>query len=217
MAMSAGNLDRNERREWKQKEMRHARPMGRGAVAMMVAVPLILGVLAGAVAGVMTAPLTASGTSGSTVDYVNLTVGFDFATGLDRYFPANFTVPAHATVVITITNFDNGTNVVPASMASVQGTVGGTETIRTTSDPQGTVVTSLPPTGIAHTFTLMGGGYALNVVIPPAKSASEPVSVTFTAVFNTAGVFQWHCMAPCDDAAMLTPGFMTGFVTVAGN
>ncbi len=217
MALYTDNVNLTERRDWKLRTMKGRRPLGRTTLAVVVAVPLILGMLAGAVAGVMTAPPTVVASHATATDYVNLTVGFDFATGLDRYFPANFTVDAHAIVVITITNFDDGVNPVPSQLASVKGTVGGTETIRDASNPAGSVVTSVPDNTTAHTFTLMTDPYNLNVPIPAAKSPAEPLSVTFSVVFDTPGVFQWHCMAPCDNAAMTTPGYMTGFVTVNGN
>ncbi len=217
MTLYTDNVHPDGRQDWKQKTMKSGRPLARTTLAILVAVPLLLGVLAGAIAGVMTAPPVAAASHPTTTDYVNLTIGFDFASGLDRYFPANFTVDAHAVVVITITNFDHGVNPVPAQLSSVKGTVGGTETIRDAANPTGTAVTSVPDNETAHTFTLLTGPYDVNVPIPAAKSASDPVSVTFSVVFDTPGVFQWHCMAPCDDVAMTTPGYMTGFVTVNGS
>ncbi len=173
---------------------------------------LILGVLAGGILGHLAAPVTASSTPGS--EHLYLTIAFDPYTGLDQYFPANFTVPANVPVTITITNYDNGTNTVPASFAQVLGTVGGTETV-TNATASGAVVTTVPADQVAHTFTLISTPYQINVPVPAAQGTT-PTSVTFTVVFSSAGQFQWHCMAPCDNAAMDTPGFMTGTVTVVG-
>ncbi|HEV2428563.1 MAG TPA: hypothetical protein VGV64_01790 [Thermoplasmata archaeon] len=195
-----------------------------------LAAVLVVGLLLGMSLGGGGAPARStdgtSGTSasGATVDYVNLTIGWNPATGLDEYFPANFTVPAHTLVEITITSFDNGSNPVPAAFDAVQGTVGGGETI--TGHGTTHVVSSLALDGVAHTFTVMsrtsggmmaGGGHdmgMLNVVVPPAFSVSDPVSVTFGAYFNATGMFSWNCMAPCDPSAMTTEGLMAGTVTV---
>ncbi len=145
-------------------------------------------------------------------DHVYLTVAYNPYTGLDEYFPANLSVPANVPVIITITNYDNGTNTVPSVYASVRGTVGGTETVTDATVAQRTV-TSVQATEVAHTFTIMSGGLDINVPIPAAQGTT-PTVVTFTLQFSQPGLINWHCMAPCDDQAMSTPGFMTGTITV---
>lgn len=189
---------------------RARRPLGASSVVIVGAVLLILGALAGGVLGHFSAPpvVNASGT-----EHLYISIAYDPFTGLDQYFPANFTVPVNVPVIITITNYDNGTNVVPAAFTTVQGTVGGTETV-TNATASNVALTSIPADQIAHTFTLITGPYNLNIPIPAAQGTA-PTVVSFTMVFTSAGQFIWHCMAPCDDAAMATPGFMTGTVTVA--
>jgi hypothetical protein len=172
---------------------------------------LVMGVLAGGILGHAAAPSVVSVTGS---DHLYLTISFDPYTGLDQYFPANFSVPANVPVTITITNYDNGTNLVPAAFAQVLGTVGGTETVTNATLHQ-TAVSSVPTNQVTHTFTLISSPYDINVPIPAAQGTT-PTVVTFTAVFTATGQFVWHCMAPCDMAAMDTPGFMTGTVTVAG-
>jgi hypothetical protein len=132
--------------------------------------------------------------------HLYLTVGFNFTTGEDQYFPANFTIPSDVNVIVTIRNYDNGTNPVPDLSGRVAGTVGGTALIN------GQSVTSISGQNVSHTFTVASLG--VNVPIPPSSS------VTFTLLIEPAGVYQWHCMAPCQANAMVTPGFMEGTLTV---
>ncbi len=209
--MLANGYGGNLREDVLAQRMRGRRPIRAGTVLLLGAFLLVMGVLVGGILGHLAAPpvVTASGT-----DHLYLSIGFDPYTGLDQYFPANFTVPANVPVVITITNYDNGTNAVPAAYANVAGTVGGTESI-TNASVSDTAVTSVPTTQIAHTFTLTAAPYDINAPIPSAQGRT-PTVVTFTVVFTSAGQFVWHCKAPCDMSAMMTPGFMTGTVTVVG-
>lgn len=186
--------------------MKGRRPIGSGTLLWVGAFVLILGVLAGGILGHLAAPAVATTSS---AEHLYLSVAYNPFTGLDEYFPANFSVPANVPVTITITNYDNGTNTVPAAYGQVLGTVGGTETVN------GVAVTSVAGDQIAHTFTIVSSPYSINVPIPAAQDQT-PTVVSFTVVFATTGQFEWHCMAPCDDAAMTTPGFMTGAVTVVG-
>ena len=123
-------------------------------------------------------------------------------------------MPANVLVVITVTNYDNGTNTVAPAYAKVSGTIGGTETV-TNATGSSDSVTSVAPDQVAHTFTLIQGPYNLNIPIPAAQGTT-PTTVTFSVMFTTAGQFTWHCMAPCDGHSMSTPGYMTGTVTVTG-
>ena len=144
--------------------------------------------------------------------YLYLTISFNPANGLDEYFPANFSVPAHIPVEVVISNYDNGSNSPPAEFAVVAGTLGGTADLQGRSGP--TPYASLPTSDIAHTFTLLGNGYDLNVPIAPSRGSGGPTVVAFSAYFNETGTFVWHCYAPCDMMAMTDPGFMQGTVTV---
>lgn len=193
------------------RQLRGRRAVGTGALVLVGAFVLILGVLAGGILGHVVAP---SAAADSTAEHLYLTVAFDPYTGLDEYFPANFTVPANVPVTITITNYDNGTNAVPAEYSQVRGTVGGMETV-TSATASNVSLGSVPAAGVAHTFTVASAPYDINVPIPAAQGET-PTIVTFTVVFTATGQFAWHCKAPCDMVAMMTPGFMTGTVTVAG-
>jgi len=195
-----------------ERRMKGPRPARSGTIVMIGAVVLVVGLLVGGILGHVAAPpvVTSSGT-----DHLYLSVAYDPYTGLDKYFPANFTVPANVPVLITITNYDNGTNVVPATFSQVLGTVGGTETV-TNATASGVALTSVPADQIAHTFTMDAASVNINVPIPAAQDTT-PTVVTFTVVFTTTGQFIWHCMAPCDMDAMKTPGFMMGTVTVVSS
>lgn len=204
-----------------------------GYTALAIAAIAIAGVLiglgaastgAGSSSGAPASPAPGSVPS----DYAYLTIAWNPATGMDEYFPANFTIPADTLVQVTITSYDNGTNPVGAMFASVWGTVGGTETV--TSSGATSTVSALPANHVAHTFTILpsgvGGGMAsgmgsagssnpiLSVAIPPAPSVSSPVIVTFDVEFHGVGMYTWNCEAPCDPNAMMAAGMMSGTVQV---
>ncbi len=151
-------------------------------------------------------------------DYVNLTVAWNPTSGLDEFFPANFTVPAHTVVHISITNYDDGVNVVDPAYAAVAGTFGGTEKVTNATGSE--TLSTIAVGEIAHTFTVLtmpgssGGGPALNAFVPAAPSVSSPVTVSFTTEFNTTGAITWECLAQCDGTAMVTSGLMTGTISV---
>ncbi len=193
--------------------MRRARPIRRSTLVVGLVVVLLLGVLGGGIAGYFVRGPIAGETAPST-EYLFLTIGFDFATGLDRYMPANFTVPTHTLVVVTITNYDNASNPVSPPTNAVTGTVGNVMVMQATSQAAGMTMGTVPATQVAHTFTMEGGPYTINVPIPAANSLADPMRVTFRAYFNMTGTFDWHCQAPCDTSSMATPGFMRGTVTV---
>lgn len=132
--------------------------------------------------------------------HLYLTVGFNFTTGEDQYYPANFSVPADVEVVVTITNYDNGTNPVPDQEGRVTGTVGNTATA------SGASFASIPGSQVSHTFSVPALG--INVPIPASST------VVFSLMLEQPGTYAWHCLAPCDANAMATPGFMEGTLTV---
>ncbi len=209
--MAAVGNGTTARNEVAGRRMQGRRPVGSGTLVLVGAFVLVLGVLAGGILGHVAAPPVVT-TSGS--DHLYLTISFNPYTGADEYFPANFSVPAGVPVTITITNYDNGTNPVPASFAQVLGTVGGTAIV-TNATANGTAITSIPANQVAHTFTLIASPYDINVPVPAAQGTT-PTSVTFTVLFTATGQYVWHCMAPCNGHAMVTPGYMTGTVTVVG-
>ena len=134
--------------------------------------------------------------------------------GWPQYVPANFTVPAHSKVIVTIRNFDGGAATVPAAYLKVQGTSSGSEQVLSAkpgAKPQ--TVSQLPVGGASHTFTV--GQLQLNIPVPPAST------VTFSFHTGAAGTYAWQCFAPCGtgktgwSGPMADNGFMRGAMTVA--
>ena len=131
--------------------------------------------------------------------------------------PATLTLPANATVTLTIKNYDDGGGDVPAAYAKVTGTVGNAETVN------GQQETSFKASGvIAHTFTVSGLG--LNIPLPAATDQGSTVVPSVTVVtFKTpakAGTYSWQCYQPCGTGSanwggtMATAGWMTGSVQI---
>lgn len=138
------------------------------------------------------------------------------------YIPADMTLPAHSTIVMTVTNFDTATPLTGASVmySKVTGVLGGTESVTPISvaDPNGsagaTVATpSVDPNDVAHTFTI--AAYHLNVPIP----AHSRVVFSFTT--GGQGTVSWRCNDPCATGptgwggAMMMKGYMEGTIRVA--
>lgn len=182
-------------------------------MALVVVVGLVAGLGLGS--GYGTRTTGSSGASGSNGPvYLYLTIAFNPVNGMDQYFPANFSVPAHTLVHVVITNYDDGVNLVPAEYAQVRGVVGGTISWANASMVSPETASSIGLDQISHTFTLNAQGYALNVPVPAATDVAHPTTVAFATYFNTTGVFDWNCMAPCDPGSMATLGYMAGAVTV---
>ncbi len=131
--------------------------------------------------------------------HIYLSLAFNPYSGLDEYFPANFTIPAGADVEFVLTNYDNATNPVPDTLAVTKGV----------SEATGVATSG---NGVSHTFTVDSLG--INVPIP-AANGGIPAVVTFTVHVDVPGAYAWMCMAPCDAVSMATPGFMQGTMTVA--
>ena len=136
--------------------------------------------------------------------HMYLTIQINPATGWPQYSPANFTVPT-GVVVFTIIDYDSPMQWT-GCRCNVTGTAGGTETVN------GTAVSAVSNTNVAHTFAIPS--LHLNVLSPGMST------VTFTVDLTQAGTFTWYCESPCGTngytgGAMSTPGYMTGTMTVA--
>jgi hypothetical protein len=131
--------------------------------------------------------------------------------------PATITLPANATVTLTIKGYDDGGGTVPAAYAKVTGTVGNTETVN------GTQESSFKASGqIAHTFTVTGLGLNIPVVAATDQGSTVVPSVT-VVTFKTpakAGTYSWQCYQPCGTGSagwggpMATPGWMMGTLQI---
>jgi hypothetical protein len=128
---------------------------------------------------------------------------------------ASISVPAHRLIKLVVICYDDGNaTMVQSGVNVVSGTQGNTELvasndfINSTQGPSGIVIrgaqtnSSINPQVLAHTFSVQSLG--LNVPIP----TSSTVVAYFT--INQAGTYVWQCMTLCGDAAMASPGWMTG-------
>ena len=128
---------------------------------------------------------------------------------------ANIAVPAHRLIKLVIVNYDDGNaTLVHSSDNTVSGTSGNTilvasnDNINSTQGSSGIVVrggetvSTLPADSIAHTFSA------------PILGLNVPIEVSSTTVayftINQPGTYTWLCFTLCGDAAMSTPGWMTG-------
>jgi len=133
---------------------------------------------------------------------------------------ANISLPADRLIELVIISYDTPTPP-PAQYSNVTGTVGGgmylingTSAALSTPQSWGSKVSSVPTAQIAHTFTVE----SLGINIPIVGGDTE---IAFLYLKQT-GTFTWQCYTPCGfpnvnggwSGAMVTPGWMTGEVTV---
>ncbi len=173
------------------------------------------------------APATPQAESASAPYSLNITIvtGDMIAhTEFPAFIPADMTLPANSTVVVTVTNFDDATPLPKGSeqYAKVAGTTDGTATVTPIKQayPNGSAgasrtITSLNPADVSHTLTIPG----LGINVPIAAMSRE----TFTIHTGAAGTYAWHCMDPCGTgptgwgtAMAAKKGFMEGTITVVG-
>ncbi len=137
---------------------------------------------------------------------------------------ANIVLPANTLIEVTIFNYDDGNASVPALYQTVTGTTGNQITVvnntivNSTQTGNGINVqgawktSSVPMADIAHTFTVTG----LSLNVPIVVSSI----VQFSFESGSANSYTWQCYADCGSGpsgwgqAMVTPGWMTGTVTV---
>jgi len=147
-------------------------------------------------------------------------------------------LPAHALVTMTITQYDSGEVLNNPYFARVWGTVAtpGDGTTDGQMLLDGKPVSQVDPNHIGHTFTMheitSPGQDSLFVSVPlPAVPEEEvpdsgysktPHVITFSFITGGAGKYVWNCEYPCGDGtyrkfgdAMAARSFMSGTVTVA--
>jgi hypothetical protein len=136
-------------------------------------------------------------------------------------------LPAHATVHVTIYNFDGASGLRNNYLARAQGTDGNSYTV------DGKTLTVISPDDASHTFAIPA--YGLIVAIPgvaddaknqcgyaPCSLSNAHRTIQFTFHTGNAGHFRWQCFVPCAagwlygfGGPMQTIGYMDGFVNVA--
>lgn len=143
---------------------------------------------------------------------------------------ADIQLPPDTEIILTIVNYDNGTDALSQRMySSVMGTANNSEYVANVSgiaanqlqSPEqipaqvdGSVVTMVPPSEVSHTFTVISGNVFVNVPIMPHSL----VSTSFTL---PPGDYIWQCQCACGSGtegwggAMGASGWMSGEVTVS--
>lgn len=145
--------------------------------------------------------------------YVDLAINAENLGGkaVEQCSPANFTVPSGTLLIFVIKNYYSGLNPASSPYDQVFGTVGNIEYLNHSSAAVGSIAAK----NVSQTFSIMqeGSFAAFNAPIP-AGSPASPAVVEFSAYFNVTGSIEWMTMAPTDDTSMMTPGLMTGTMTV---
>lgn len=139
--------------------------------------------------------------------------------GWPQFEPGDLTLPPNRLVEVTLRCFDDGDAQIPGGYNRVTGTVGDVMrlikgTPSTIAPGAGKVVAEIPVKQVAHTFTVNGKGFFMNV---PAH-----VSSTMIYRFKTPGPgkYPWQCMAACGTGAggwagpMMTEAWMQGMLTI---
>ncbi|MDE2333851.1 MAG: hypothetical protein KGK10_04880 [Rhodospirillales bacterium] len=139
--------------------------------------------------------------------------------GWPQFEPGDLTLPSGRLVEVTVRCYDDGNAQIPGGYNKVSGTVGNTMrlikgTPKTIAANAGTVLHEIPVKDVAHTFTVNGEHFFMNVPMP--------VSSTVIYQFKTpkAGKYAWQCMAACGTGAggwagpMMTDSWMQGFLTI---
>jgi hypothetical protein len=138
----------------------------------------------------------------------------------------NFTVPAHATVHVTVFQYDGASGLRNEFLARPQGVEGNVMQV------DGKTVDVIDPSLASHTFAIP----AMHLVVPligvadDAKNQCESApcgldkahrTITFTFHTGARGQFRWQCFVPCAagfidgfGGPMQTIGYMDGFLKV---
>lgn len=136
-----------------------------------------------------------------------------------------WTLPANATVHVTIYNFDGASGLRNPFLGQPQGLV-GKELI------DGKPLTVMPPDQPSHTFAVPEMGILVPIA-PVADNAKNPCgyapcalsydhrTITFTFHTGAKGRYRWQCFVPCAagwiygfGGPMQTVGYMDGFLNV---
>jgi len=177
------------------------------------------------VAGESMAGMAGMASAGAPVARLDLTIVTGDMIGhteFPAFVPSDFALPAHSTVIITVTNFDDATALPKGAeqYAKVTGTLNGAATVTPikAGDPNGSAgvtksITSLKPADVSHTFTIP----ALGINVPIAAHAR----VVFVVKTGAPGHYYWRCFDPCGadpmgwgTAMAAKRNFMEGTLTV---
>jgi hypothetical protein len=137
-----------------------------------------------------------------------------------------WTLPANATVHVTVLNYDGQSGLRNPFLAQARGIQGGTFTLN------GKTMSSINPDEASHTFAIPD----LNVLVPihgiaddaknqcefaPCETSMAHDTITFTFHTGKKGHYRWQCFVPCAagfvygfGGPMQTIGYMDGFINV---
>ncbi len=137
-----------------------------------------------------------------------------------------YTVPAHATVHVTIYQYDSASGLRNPLWALAQGVVGGTINV------DGKTVSAVDPASPGHTFGIpdlgvyvplpgVGDNAANQCGAAPCTTSMAHHTITFAFRTGAPGVYRWQCFVPCgagyyfgNGGPMQTFGYMGGFLRV---
>ncbi len=165
-----------------------------------------------------TGGMSPAGGAGETWLYLSIVTGKMIGKkGYPEFVPADFSIPANATVHAEIRCFDDGAATIPSGYEKVKGTVDGAMTVLSAvngdvSTAKSQTVQAVDPKNVAHTLTIADTG--LNIPIPPLST------VRFTFKSGGSGIHGWQCMAACGTGQggwggpMATNGYMSGTMAV---
>jgi hypothetical protein len=212
-----------------------------GALAVVGAlIGLYVGFLAGGPAPYRV-PVSQAANGGKSVDLTLMTVGAigpklspnpDWVSYLIRengvwHRSTVWTLPANATVRVTIYNFDSKTGLRNPFLAQARGVVGGTFRIDG-KVPQQTI----NPDDTSHTFAIPQLGLIIPIIgisdnaknpcaFAPCAMSMAHTTTTFTFHTGKPGHYRWQCFVPCAfgfvygfGGPMQTIGYMDGYVDV---
>ena len=137
-----------------------------------------------------------------------------------------WTIPAHATVHVTVLQYDGQSGLRNPFMARVRGTVGNTMAVN------GKTLRVIKPDAASHTFAIP----QLHLIVPlegvadaaknqcgfaPCSPSNAHNTITFTFNAPGKGRYRWQCFVPCAagwiygvGGPMQTIGYMDGFLNV---
>ena len=135
-------------------------------------------------------------------------------------------LPAHATVHVTIFNFDGASGLRNPLYARPQGVDGDVMTV------DGKTLSVIPPDDASHTFAVPAYGLVIPVApvgdnaknqcgYAPCAMSMAHRTITFTFHTGKPGHYRWQCFVPCAagwidgfGGPMQTIGYMDGFLNV---
>jgi hypothetical protein len=144
--------------------------------------------------------------------HLALTIEFNPTSWYLTFTPTSFQAPANSIIQFTITNYDPTTHGVVPAFCNVTGTVNASmaEVEQLGGSSVKLILHALAADQVSHTFTMISGGYDLNVPIPAALSSQSPSVVVFSFQTLGSGVSTWTSEAVVDGPHG-SSGTVTGF------